>query len=655
MNLTNDQIQASRRVLDPAKAGMMGDVGIDNVVISLTRQGSVRRRWSGLNASDIHLHRTFLDLYTDATNNSPSSFVVDPVVCDATGRSITVPGRWRQAFTIVRTRREDEHDLIQELRLGWIENLVTNGAPVWDEARVEDTTWYGGDGEGNTTENYVVVLWEGVSPTKAAGLVAALEGIDAAWSPVINGESIGAYRRLRVTSSEQGDGSASVKALLANSRLTFTSYEHYNTAQGRAVIYDSGVPTDMVPSVLELRKETGASSRISQPDERGLVHIITSTLDVTAEGMTEFLSSVNNRFSEYTTLYYGLTKAEAKAKTVTETAGETRAVRKRATRDGKWDVEVGRVVRSEQVRENDVVGLSAFEKTTLSQHLGTTTLPSVPHTTGNVVDEGYTVARAVEILEDARLNVRDRVGKAETGETGEHTVEKRHDGTLIKRRRAEHIPTADPPAWTLEPGSLTPGTGVSVERQLNEHKGFRVTRQEQVAAETQFPGGVDPHADATTSYKATHWNGDAWIKIFYNVVPANIAARLMHFESLSASHRISGTPEFNPITGTFNLLLTAVPRPWDALPPPRFRAYSETKNIKIIERTTINGRPYSRVLDAVHYMRGSVSEATAVNIGLDPNYGSHFSPQAGGQFFHYEARHVADLTVAYTPDPVGGA
>lgn len=345
-----------RKELDSSKAGVLGDQQAESLGISLNKEGAIRRVWKVGNQADVYLYKAFLDFFTDAANvndngDNPMSYVVNPKVGDATNRKIVAPGTYRQAFTIVRPMAQDEYLLVQELRLGWITTLNSSGAVDYSEARVESVERFNGDSGDNPIRDFVTVVWKGVDPQSASSIVAFLKGLAAdGWYPVVNGNSIGSHRRLYVRSEEESDGSVSIRLLLANPRLKYTTYSDWNTERQGKLIYHFGVPSDLVQAVVDSEvgedAETpavGATARISGPDSRGLHDITIQINNPDQDAVDKYKSMQSCSEDAYTIMYIGLSLADANAVTLpptgyTETAGVIWTMRKQSRGDGYWDV-----------------------------------------------------------------------------------------------------------------------------------------------------------------------------------------------------------------------------------------------------------------------------------------------------------------------------
>lgn len=386
-------LEKCRSELRPTKAGKTGDQNAESVSISLNKEGAIRRRWLGLNGKDVYIYKAFLDFYTDASNTNPLSYVDDPIVGDGTGKQMAVPGRYRNAYVIVRTLAEDRYELIQELRLGWIESLVKDATVDYSEGRIESIDWFNGDSGDNPDHNYITVVWKGVDPTKVNAIVTSLDGLSASgWTPTVNGNVLGTFRRLMVRHVEEQDGSSSIRVLLANSRISYDAYENWSTERQGNVIYHFGVPSDMVQEVVNAEKTVGASARISPPDGRGLHDITISSSDPDKVEQLDVIVARNCSSITYMDMYLGLTEAEMNAITLNtvdypEGNGISYTMRRNSRGDGFWDV----VITKEQVLFRDIPAynaeLSAGRTVTIKQDLGNTeaTLTEVETIPGKII------------------------------------------------------------------------------------------------------------------------------------------------------------------------------------------------------------------------------------------------------------------------------
>jgi ketosteroid isomerase-like protein len=383
MKITIEDLQPHldrcRKELDAERSGIMGDAQAEAIGVGLNKEGSVRRAWQNFNYSDVYLFKAFLDFYTDAKNagddgSLASYYVTDPVVGDSNNRKIVAPGTYRNAFTVVRKQADDKYMLVQELRLGWIEQLVVDGEVDYSEARVETIDWFTPD-EPAKEQNYITLVWKGVSPYHANAIVESLEELPTEdWEPVVNGNTLKSHRRLLIRSQEEQDGSASVRVLLANSVVTFEAYGSWRTERQAKIMYYFSVPTDMVNSILELERVNGAVSRISPPDGRGLHDISIEISDPEEEGYLALRVTQNCSTSVYTDVYLGLSKDEAfdielpnNEGVPINTPGVTWVLRRQSRGDGFWDVIVEKRVREYQEHEYVSESAAGFKETTKIQ------------------------------------------------------------------------------------------------------------------------------------------------------------------------------------------------------------------------------------------------------------------------------------------------
>lgn len=562
----------------------------ENVNASLLKEREVTRTWKNLTADLVPVYKAFFDYYTDAKNMQPSMFVIDPLV----GGESLAKGKWRGAF-VFESYQGDVLLLSQTLRYGFIEKLVTGTTVDYSEARLIDTQWFNGDGkagENSSKEDYNVIQWKGVSPVKSKEIVESLKALDYdAFNPIVNGNDLGPQKRLNVIAIEEQDGSHTIRMLVANPTLHYEAYRSAETNAETKIEYYYGIPTNAVPSILTLHKSEGATAFIAnRPRAEGLSDITISypkfsTLD-TDGGV------LNLGGMEYTS---------------------------------EWN---------------------AFYREWTVVHMGLKKADS-----DSVVltepPEGRTETLRRSFDGD-RWNIFIRVRVAFLAETDQHVVSERHDGRTIKQRRAESVPSSNPPAWTIEPSSLNVGDGVEFQRALNEYKQARVSRTDHAQEEKVFPSeGFFTHSTI---------GGTVYKRFYFGIAPSNLSDRMQTFDTYDETHSVSARPQFDPVTGTFNLIMVATPLSGGGGSSSRqsWEPYESSKNIGILQtRMGKNGKRQRRVLPATHFFKGSDDEDNVTVVsGLSdpPNYSSSFRVEARGRFFHYEAIHITNFNIAWSDD-----
>jgi hypothetical protein len=335
-------IDRCKDVLDAKKSGILGDRNAESVGLALNKEGSVRRVWNELSSRDIYIYKQFLDYYTDASNctdggGPASNYVIDPYVGDATNGKIQVFGKYRNAFTIVRPMADDKYMLIQELRSGYIESLVSDGLVDYSEARVESIDWYNPDGV-TPNQDYITLAWKGVSPNDVEAIAESLKSLPAEnWSPSVNGNALGSHHRLMVRTAEENDGSATVRVMLANSRVKFESYSSWKTERQALITYHFNVPTDLVPAIIATEKNVGVTVRVGAPDQRGLHDVVVEESDpdqlpfsVKTQKACSFETNTEYRF--------GLTTTQIPV--ATSQNGTIQTIRVQSRGDGLFDVAI---------------------------------------------------------------------------------------------------------------------------------------------------------------------------------------------------------------------------------------------------------------------------------------------------------------------------
>jgi hypothetical protein len=412
-------IDRCKDVLDAKKSGILGDRNAESVGLSLNKEGSIRRMWQDLSSRDVYIYKQFLDYYTDASNcgdgGGPAvNYVVDPYVGDATNGKIQAFGKYRNAFTIVRAMADDKYMLIQELRSGYIESLVSDGVVDYSEARVESIDWYNPDGV-TPNQDYITLAWKGVSPNDVEAIAESLKNLPAEdWSPSVNGNALGSHHRLMVRTAEENDGSATVRVMLANSRLKFKAYGSWFTERQTEVVYHFNVPTDMVQALVDLERVNGASARIGAPDQRGLHDVTIEFPDPEVYIKLSDIVLQNCSTTGFMDMYLGLTKAESDAINLPARSavpdGVTFRLRRQSRGDGLWDVTVEKTVREYQLLDEYSSKASEFstEKTKIQLGVTTQPIPPVVKTVGKITRQ------STELNEDCSKNVRTQTDEANT-------------------------------------------------------------------------------------------------------------------------------------------------------------------------------------------------------------------------------------------------
>lgn len=347
------RLDQCRQALDARKAGITGDTQSEGVGIALNREGSVRRVWRGLSAKDVYLYQAYLMLFTDASNNQPSGFVDNPMVGDGHFDKLIPPGRYRNAYVIVRAVGQDKYDLIQELRMGFIQSLVTNGVVDYSEARLVDVSWYNGDGGSNAKADYKTIQWVGVDPERVHGIVADLMSISpTGWSPTIRGESLGSHHRLFVRPQEAQDGSQTIRLVLANPRTSFTSYEgrrSFWSSKAGPITYHFDVPKDLVSTVLATEEAVGKTATVTPPDQQGLCHItVRGAGGEDAESVSSAKVQENCSSEAYLTATWGAASDSVNPIPASIPAGTSYERSVRPNGDGTWDILLRRTVARRQ-------------------------------------------------------------------------------------------------------------------------------------------------------------------------------------------------------------------------------------------------------------------------------------------------------------------
>jgi len=266
-----------------------------------------------------------LNLITDIKNTVECSYVDDPEA-----GSETFAGRWRQAY-IRRIAQGDVTKLVQVLRKGFAESID------WTEARMvegKDLRTSGAEAEG-----YRTVRWVGLDPTKVHTMALSLSAVSYE-DAVVNGETLsGVWHNISVSPSIADDGSGVVTIQLAKPEFTLTAFQNYQATNAKDITYYFQVPKDLAQAIIDGAKAAGASATASYGKASGLVDIVVAVKGTTKAEKKDKVTAWNFKYKEYTSYYFGLTKAEADVIVLATPAQyNTWDLRKVHNSDGTWDV-----------------------------------------------------------------------------------------------------------------------------------------------------------------------------------------------------------------------------------------------------------------------------------------------------------------------------
>lgn len=438
-----------REVLDARKSGVLGDRQSESLGISMLKEGTIRRVWDGLPSKDIYIFKAFLDFYTDAQNCGDggeilSRYIDDPKIGDGHNGKIVAPGRYRGAYTIIRPQADDNYLLIQELRLGWIESLVNGGTVDYSEARIESVDWYNPNNPANPNQDYITLVWKGISPYKADSIVESLKALPAdGWTPTVNEQPLIAHHRLLVRSAEEQDGSASIRILLANSTLTFETYSAWQTDRQTNVTNHFNVPTDMVLALVEAEKAKGVSVRVGGPDQRGLHDVIVEQSNPNQPSINRATQNACsfNVFSEYR---FGV--AEADIPNATSEKGTIQTIRIQSRGDGLYDV----VIETRKTTETNIseytAESSAGRDVKRSERRGYTGTDSSRNAA-----QGEITRVSISINQDCSKDAVTEtiISKEQSGEDRRYTKNSDVTGTLTTNKKILPSPPTAQPGQTI--------------------------------------------------------------------------------------------------------------------------------------------------------------------------------------------------------------
>jgi len=348
---------------------------------------------------------SYLELYTATKNDDPLRYVEDLVI-----QGTELEGKWRHAYAY-RLRRQDpsnprdtQHILVQVLRKGYIEALVSGTTLDWSEARVEKnlditagantaTSYVGGD----DPERFITTYFPNVSPFKVKAITDTIFALAAGtFVPVIKGDSSygNAYHRLGVGHVIENDGSATIRLMLAKPQFVLDAYTTYLTGRQMDVTYLWNVPKELAQGILTAWKTVkGRSATASYSSSQMLVDIVLYSKDYTEETLLNEITFKNCDYEEVTNYYWGIEDATDYDITLPVAAGVTAWKSISNNGDGSYDVIIR--YRTVQKREYWMPSQAEYDAGT------TTEMKSVENGVVSELFEGrqYGITDAADILD----------------------------------------------------------------------------------------------------------------------------------------------------------------------------------------------------------------------------------------------------------------
>lgn len=348
----------------------------DGTFVPLLGDGEIQRVWRDISIDDTPALVKFLEDYTSVKNYpNKKNYVLDPMAS-----SEVFDGRYRNAY-IRPTTTGEVTTLVQILRKGFIETLVVGGQMDWSEARIETArelpagTSTNNPG-GNTTEEYIIVMFPNTSPDKRQAIQNSIEALTvSSFNPVIRGESLGTgFHRIYVTSRIEDDGSATILLLLAKPEFTLDAYESYLTKRQDDVTYFFNVPKELAQGVLTASRAKGVSARASYNTSQGLVDIIIYTHQYDVEGYVSATVFRNCDSYEVADFYWGI-EDQSLYEIPSAPVGRGRTVNKslRNNEDGSYDVTITTRYTNRREYDYDIRTASTLSRVAIKEVLGSTT------------------------------------------------------------------------------------------------------------------------------------------------------------------------------------------------------------------------------------------------------------------------------------------
>ena len=319
---------------------------VNDASTSLVGDAEINRGWELSVPNYASSFREYLETYTDIDNVTPQKWTDNPVAS-----SETFTGRWRLAF-VRRIRRQnpegiDVDYIVQTLRKGYIESLAVGASLDYSEARLIDSRDLPAGTEatlvgGNTTENYITLQWNNISPYKIESIKAYINGLGAdSFAPAIRGETSGTdWHRLYTVSKIEEDGSATLAVALAKPEYALKTFVEYGTANGSDVDYIWNCPKTLAQAVITAARVTGRSCTASYDTKTGTVDLVIRTKSTIPEMVAGALSTSNCQIKDYTSMYLSVGNPYAYEIPYASTQGITYNRDLRSNKDGTYDIQV---------------------------------------------------------------------------------------------------------------------------------------------------------------------------------------------------------------------------------------------------------------------------------------------------------------------------
>ena len=406
---------------------------------ALVGDEEIVRRWPEIGNGYLSRCMTALSLFTDASNNKPQSWVLNPVC----GREV-FPGVYRVVTVDVDVQKSGLKGIIQTLRKGWATSLV------WGEARLEESergpannvSLAGTVPASDNPTRMLKVRFPNCDPGKVEAIAAAAGGTATYSSPVIRGETYsGTWNTVWSAAKIEEDGSGTVTLFLALVQYNLKSYDNFGTEREQDIFYVYDCPKNEAQTILDAWKAkypVGSSATANYSRSNGLVDLVLrrrTDKTITADfGIT----GLDCRYTETQTAIFGTSDDEAyPIPPITDGAGISYSRTVRSNGDGTFDV----ILTKKEVKYRNATELtieqSAASATVQRQQLGLTDEELADMTE----EDGVVKTQRVEIRDDCSMDVTTNVETGKEMVTEQITVAKSYTETREEKTyQAEELP-----------------------------------------------------------------------------------------------------------------------------------------------------------------------------------------------------------------------
>ncbi|MBU0677127.1 MAG: hypothetical protein KJ626_03345 [Verrucomicrobia bacterium] len=263
----------------------------------LVRSDELIRNWPSVNDTIYKECHDFADQFVSAANTKAQRWVKDPMA-----RKEVYPGTWRLVLNAYNPNRYGKTTgLVQILRKGFATTLE------WDEAIMAK-----GD-DLQESERYVHIAFPNCNPAAVASIIAELSTHTTTGFTLEGKERTGTWEWVHIRPDRLDDGSVTINVLAAQPQFTLTTYENYGSPDQRLVTYLNNVPKRLAQSVSDGWRTTGDSGTASYSTDQGVVDMVFRSNDAEALTILNVKTADGCQIEEYTSFYYNLTLAEARA------------------------------------------------------------------------------------------------------------------------------------------------------------------------------------------------------------------------------------------------------------------------------------------------------------------------------------------------------